>query len=291
MSSASPQWFDEQYNNRARVPDSASIMARWTEASALSRELSPQAKLDLAYGAAPSERLDLFPAQVDQPAPVLVFLHGGYWRALDKSDHSFIAPVFSDEGALVIVPNYALCPAVSIEHIALQLCQALAWTWRHVADYGGDPNRIILVGHSAGGHLAAMLACCDWKAVARDLPRHLVKGVLSISGLHDLAPIRRTPFLQADLGLDARAVRRLSPVHFPAPQAPIYCVVGAQESEEFRRQNQLLRQAWGESVVPHCEELPGLNHFDILRDLVDPQGRSHQLTRKLLDLRWYSALL
>lgn len=291
MAGPTPQWFDAQYNNRARVPESTQILARWSEASRLSREQFARARLDLAYGEAPSERLDLFPAQVEQPAPVLVFLHGGYWRALDKADHSFLAPVFCDEGALVVVPNYALCPAVSIEHIALQLSQALAWVWRHAADHGGDPNRIVLAGHSAGGHLAAMLACCDWKAVGRDLPRHLVKGVLSISGLHDLAPIRRTPFLQTDLRLDAQAVRRLSPVNFPAPEAPIYCVVGAQESEELRRQNRLLRQAWGETVVPHCEELPGLNHFDILHDLADPEGRSHRLARKLLELRWYSGLL
>jgi arylformamidase len=291
MAAAPPAWFDAQYNNRARVPESSAIMARWSEASRLVREQSPEAQLDLAYGAEPAERLDLFPAATAQAAPVLVFIHGGYWRALDKADQSFLAPVFCDEGALVIVPNYGLCPGVSMEHIPLQLTRMLAWVWRHVADFGGDPNQIVLAGHSAGGHLAAMLACCDWKAVAPDLPRQLVKGVLSISGLHDLDPIRRAPFLQGDLRLDARAVRRLSPVHFPAPDAPVYCVVGAAESEELRRQNGLLRRAWGAEHVPHCEELAGLNHFDILHDLADPEGRSHRLARKLLDLRWYSGLL
>jgi arylformamidase len=163
--------------------------------------------------------------------------------------------------------------------------------WRHAADHGGDPNRIVLVGHSAGGHLASMLSCCDWKAVAPDLPRHLVKGVLSISGVHDLAPLRQTPFLQGDLKLDAESVRRLSPVHFPAPDTPLYAICGSEESEEFRRQNRLIRQAWGRRAVPICEEIAGCHHFDILHDLADPQGRSHQLARKLLDLRWYSALL
>lgn len=293
MADHAPEWFDTQYDNRARVADSAQILERWTRAAQLSREKSA-CRLDLAYGPHASERLDLFPAQTEHSAlaPVLVFIHGGYWRALDKADHSFLAPVFTDEGAMVVIPNYALCPSVSMEHIPLQLVQALAWVWRHAAEHGGDPNQIVLVGHSAGGHLAAMLACCDWKAVAPDLPRHLVKGVLSISGLHDLEPLRQAPSLQRDLRLDADAVRRLSPVNFPAPdETPVYCVVGAKESEEFKRQNGLLRQAWGARSVPVCEEVPGLDHFSILHDLANPEGRSHQLARKLLELRWYSGLL
>ncbi|MCU7369708.1 alpha/beta hydrolase [Paucibacter sp. O1-1] len=293
MADHAPEWFDTQYDNRARVADSAQILERWTRAAQLSREKSA-CRLDLAYGPHASERLDLFPAQTEHSAlaPVLVFIHGGYWRALDKADHSFLAPVFTDEGAMVVIPNYALCPGVSMEHIPLQLVQALAWVWRHAAEHGGDPNQIVLVGHSAGGHLAAMLACCDWKAVAPDLPRHLVKGVLSISGLHDLEPLRQAPSFQRDLRLDADAVRRLSPVNFPAPdETPVYCVVGAKESEEFKRQNGLLRQAWGARSVPVCEEVPGLDHFSILHDLANPEGRSHQLARKLLELRWYSGLL
>ncbi|MBA4341435.1 MAG: esterase [Methylibium sp.] len=288
----SPEWFDAQYNNRARVPDAARMLERWAEASAFSRERLA-CRLDLPYGSGPMERLDVFEAQTEHSvrSPVLVFIHGGYWRALDKSDQSFVAPVFADEGAMVVIPNYSLCPGVGMERIPLQLTQALAWVWRHAADFGGDPNQIVVAGHSAGGHLAAMLACCDWKTVGHDLPRQLVKGVLSISGLHDLGPIARTPFLQADLKLNADAVKRLSPVNFPPPDAPVYAVVGGQESEEFKRQAQLLRQAWGERTVALCEEVPGFNHFSILNDLADPQGRSHQLARKLLDLRWYSALL
>ncbi|MEJ6007495.1 alpha/beta hydrolase [Paucibacter sp. AS339] len=285
----SPAWFDAQYNNRLRVSNSAELLDRWARASQLVRE-KMFCKLNLAYGEGPMERLDLFPTDVPK-APILVFLHGGYWRALDKSDCSFLASAFSDEGAMVIVPNYSLCPEVGIDRIAMQLVQALAWVWRNAADHGGDPNRIVLAGHSAGGHLATMLNCCDWKSVAPDLPHHLVKGVLSISGVHDLAPMRQTPFLQADLKLDAEAVKRLSPVNFPAPDAPVYAIVGGDESDEFKRQTQLLRQAWGQRAVPVCEEVPGFNHFDVLHDLADPEGRSHRLARKLLKLRWYSALL
>lgn len=289
MSSRSPAWFDAQYNNRARVADSAVLLDRWARASRMVREQSA-CVLDLPYGEGAMERLDVFPTDVPK-APVLVFIHGGWWRSLDKSDHSFIASALCDEGAMVVVPNYSLCPTVAMERIPLQLTQALAWVWRHAAEYGGDPNRIVLVGHSAGGHLSAMLSCCDWKSVAPDLPRHLVKGVMSVSGVHDLTPIRQVPFLQSDLRLDADAVRRLSPIHFPAPQTPLYAIVGGAESEEFRRQNRLIRQAWGARAVPICEEMAGCNHFDILHDLVDPEARAHHLLRRLLELRWYSGLI
>ena len=288
MAKRSADWFNTQYNNRARVADAAALLGRWAQASALVREQTP-CVLDIPYGAGALETLDVFTTDVAK-APILVFIHGGYWRSFDKADHSFLASAFTDAGVMVVMPNYSLCPTVAMERIPLQLVQALAWLWRHAADHGGDPNRIVLVGHSAGGHLAAMLNCCDWKAVAADLPRHLVKGAMSISGVHDLAPLRQTPIVQCDLALDALSVRRLSPIHFPAPDAPTYALVGGAESEEFRRQTRLLRQAWGRRAVPVCEELPGRNHFDILHDLADPQGRSHQLARKLLDLRWFSAL-
>ncbi|MFG6490357.1 alpha/beta hydrolase [Roseateles sp. BYS78W] len=288
-------WFEAQYDNRKRVADSAEVLKRWAEASALVRRHA-NCRLDLRYGADPGQTLDVFtpdPAFAGGFAPVLVLIHGGWWRSLDKSDYSFLAASFTDEGALVVVPNYDLCPDVRIEHIAMQLTEAVAWAWRHAAEHGGDPSRIVLLGHSAGGHLATMLSCCDWKRVARDLPRRLVQGTMSVSGVHDLAPLLRVPFLQNDLRLDAAAVRRLSPVHFPAPAVPqtLFALAGAQESEEFRRQNRLIRDAWGARAVPVCEELPGCNHYTVLHDLADPQGRAHQLARQLLGLRWYSGLL
>ena len=290
-----PAWFEAQYNNRARVTDSAHILARWAEASALVRETS-RCSLDLRYGPDPKQTLDVFApdeAFAGGFAPVLVVIHGGWWRSLDKADYSFLAASFADEGAVVIVPNYDLCPDVSIERIAMQLTEAVAWAWRHAAEHGGDPSRIVLAGHSAGGHLAAMLSCCDWKRVGRDLPRRLVQAAMSVSGVHDLAPVCRVPFLQDDLKLDAAGARRLSPIHFPPPATPqtLIAVAGADESDEFRRQNRLIRAAWGPRAVPVCEEVPGCNHFTVLHDLADPQGRSHQLARHLLGLRWYSGLL
>lgn len=283
MSRNDPAWLNAQYDNRARVADHGRHLARWPEASALARARS-DCRLDLRYGDGPSETLDLFlPARPG--APVLVYLHGGYWRALDKSDFSFVAPAFTQTGALVAVPNYALCPAVSIEDITWQMVRALQWLFQHAAQYDGDPQRIAVVGHSAGGHLAAMMLSCRWKQVDEALPAQLVSGAMSISGLFDLEPLRHTPFLQGDLKLTPASVRRLSPAFFPRPKARLYAVVGAAESDEFLRQNQLIRDVWGPTAVPVCETVPGCNHFDVLESLVEPGGRLHDLALRLLGLR------
>lgn len=283
MSGFDPQWLDAQYNNRARIPDHADIFTRWREASSLTRERSPQARLHQAYGDGADERLDIFPAA--QPgAPVLVFIHGGYWRSLSKDDHSFVAPALVQFGASVVVPEYSLCPKVGIEEIALQMARALAWVYRHAAEWGGDPKRIVVAGHSAGGHLAAMLLCCRWRELGLDLPPNLVHGALSISGLFDLEPLRITPFLKDDLRLTPASVKRLSPAFFPRPKRPLMAVVGVEESEEFLRQNLLIRHQWGPSAVPVCETLPYCHHLNILNGLADSGSRLHHLALRLLGL-------
>ena len=278
-----PAWLDAQYNNRTRIPEHPQIFERWRRESAHSRERS-DCRLDLPYGAAASEKLDVFPA-TREGSPVLVFIHGGWWRAFSKSDHSFIAPSFVEDGAMVVLPDYALCPAVTIDHIALQMTRALAWTWHNAARYGGDARRIVVAGHSAGGHLATMLLCCDWSQVDPALPARPVQGALSISGLYDLEPLRQTAFLNVDLRLTPASAARLSPALFAAPKGPLHAVAGALESEEFQRQTALIRAAWGEATVPVCETIPGLHHLGVLHDLADPAGRSHRLALQLLGLR------
>ncbi|WP_309682143.1 alpha/beta hydrolase [Polaromonas sp.] len=278
-----PQWLDRMYNNRALVPEHARHFARWDEDSRRARERLP-CQLDLAYGEGAGETLDLFPSP--RPgAPVLVFIHGGYWRALDKAGHSFVAPAFTAAGSCVVVPNYALAPAVSIPQITLQMVKALAWVWRQIALHGGDPARITVVGHSAGGQLAAMLLNCDWRAFGGDLPPDLVKNALSISGLYDLEPIRQTPFLKESLKLTPAQVLQASPALLPRPrQGTLYSVVGASESDEYLRQNLLIQQVWGDKTVPVCESQLGLNHFSVLEALVDPAHRLHRLALDLLGL-------
>jgi arylformamidase len=284
-----PAWAEAQYNNRAHVPDHAAILERWTAASALARAES-RCLLDLAYGDGAGETLDLFlPAASAPPAPaagapVLVFVHGGYWRALDKADHSFVAPAFTHAGALVVVPNYALAPAVTVEHITLQVARTVAWAWRNARAHGGDPTRLVVAGHSAGGHAATMMLCCRWPELAPDLPARLVTRALSISGLYDLEPLRHAAFLQADLRLTPASVARLSPAFFARPRGTLNAAVGADETDEFRRQNQLIRDVWGPTAVPVCEQVPGTNHFTVLHDLADPAGRTHAMARRLLAL-------
>jgi arylformamidase len=281
-------WHDRMYNNRALVPDFADHFAHWMNASAQARQ-ALRCTLDLPYGDGPKETLDIFPAQ-KKDAPVVVFIHGGYWRSLDKADHSFVAPALQGMGACVVVVNYDLCPGtethpVAIPDIALQMSRALAWVWRHIGEHGGDRSNISVIGHSAGGHLAAMLLACDWKKVGRDLPVGLVRKTMSISGLYDLEPIRKTPFVQADLRVTPAHVRMASPAKWQRPtKGVLYTVVGGDESPEFLRHNRLIQQVWGPKTVPVCEDLPGLNHFSVVTDLARSGSRLHALAKALIEL-------
>lgn len=275
-----PSWLDRMYNNRDLVPDYAEHLRDWAARSAQAMRGGSRS-LDVRYGGGPNEHLDVYRA-AREGAPVMVFIHGGYWRSLDKKDHAFVAPPFTREGVCVVVPNYALCPAVTVPDIVMQMVRALAWTWRHIAEYGGDPRRIHVAGHSAGGHLAAMMASCIWPVFDARLPDDLVKGALSISGLHDLEPIMHTTFLQPTLKLTRQHALQASPARLPPPpKGQLLSVVGELESEEFHRQAKLIQSAWGHDRVPVCEAIPGRNHFSVLEAFVEPGNRLHQLGLEL----------
>jgi arylformamidase len=203
------QWLERMYNNRQRVPDHGDYFARWAAESALVRRSLP-CQLDVRYGDGAGETLDAFAAERPR-SPIVVFIHGGYWKAMDKSQHSFVVPALRDLGAAVVVPNYALAPKVGIPDITLQMVRAVAWSWRHARTLGGDARRIVVMGHSAGGQLAAMMLACAWNRFEPALPPRLVRAALGISGLYDLQPLLHTPSLQEVLRLTPRQVQAASP--------------------------------------------------------------------------------
>lgn len=278
-------WHDAQYNNRGRIPEHPQILQGWAERSAAARA-ALNGVLDLRYGEGEREALDLFlPRRGPRGgAPVLVWIHGGYWRALDKQAQSFVAEPFVEAGALVAMPGYALCPAVTVEHIVLQVVRALAWLHANVARYGGDPRRVVVAGHSAGGQLAAMMLCCRWLQVDARLSASWLRGGLALSGVFDLEPLRHAPFLAADLGLDIAAARRLSPLRLPPPALPLHAFVGADESPAFIAQSRRLARAWGPQAVPVCATVAGRHHMGIVDEMVTPGSAVQRSALQLLGL-------
>ena len=262
------EFCDREYNARAMIPDHPAIFARWARVAQDVRAHA-HARLDLAYGSSPKQSLDVFPA-AHADAPLFVFVHGGYWRSLDKSDFSWIAPPFVERGVAVAMLNYDLLPAVSVHTIVLQVLRALEWLWRESETLGFDPSRIVVGGHSAGGHLAAMSACALWPQWDPDLPADLVAGVVSVSGLYDLEPLRHTTFLGPDLALDEAGAFRASPAWMtPATGAPVVTAAGGLESESFKAQSALLAQRWPRNVIADIP-MPGRNHLTVVDALAEP---------------------
>jgi arylformamidase len=268
-----------QYNNRELVPEHPQFFARWAESSARARKLN--AHLDLRYGEMPGETLDLFPA-LRGDGRCLMFIHGGYWRSLDKKDFSFVAPAWVDAGVSVAVVNYDLCPKVTIEEIVRQMLRASRWLWLNAARYSVDRDRLYVSGHSAGGHLTAMLMCAQWPAFEARLPKDLWKGGLAISGLYDLRPLAHVDFLQTDLRLDDASAMKVSPAFLPpATRAPVMTCVGGDESPEFLRQNRLLGECWGVALASDVP-MPGANHFSVCDALADPASPLFQAGLRLM---------
>ena len=279
MIALTPQAAERGYNNRAAVPDHPRWLARCAELSAAAMaSLAP--RRDVRYGPNPKETLDLFlPAT---PARgTLAFIHGGYWRTLDKADFAFVATPFVAQGYAVANINYDLCPAVTLATIVDECRRAVAWLARE-GSRNGAPAPLVLAGHSAGGHLVAMMYATDW--AARGLAAAPFVGGVTLSGVHDLSPLVLFTH-NADLRLDDAEAARVSPVnHAPSVDAPLVVAVGANETSEFIRQSALLWKAWPSTHPAAMREFLAIrerHHFNVVLDYTDAESALAKATTAL----------
>jgi arylformamidase len=274
-----PEFVERGYNNRAAVPDHPRWIENYLVLSKAARDRHRHV-LDLRYGPGPKETLDLF-LPPDPPRGTFVFIHGGYWRAFDKSDFQFVAGPMVDSGMAVVLANYDLCPAVSIARIVDQCRRMMVWLAREGPRHGAAADNVVVCGHSAGGHLTAMMFATDWEQLG--LAREPFVAGVTLSGVHDLKPLVMAS-MNADLRLTNAEAARVSPVnHVSLSPAPLLVAVGGAETSEFIRQSQLMWEAWPDNALPAAGPLiiAGKHHFDVVVDYADPES---ELTRATLAL-------
>ena len=254
--------YEVEYNNRARVPENPALMAGWARDAAAYRGLhKPRA---ISYGSGARNSIDFFAG--DGQGPIVVFIHGGYWQALDGSSSSHCARGLNAHGIDVAVPSYDLCPQVSVDAIIDEMRAAM----RELARLG---RPLVVSGHSAGGHLAACMLATEWASIDASLPRQLVTAVYSISGLFDLVPLVGTTVNKA-LQLDPASARAASPLFWPPPgHGSLDAMVGGDESAEYHRQSRVMAERWGAAGLPtRYGTIPGANHFTAIAPLADPDS-------------------
>ena len=265
---ASQAEIDAQYNAGAAVPDSAERLRRHAELSAEARARL-RCMRGIAYGATLAETLDVFPAERPD-APVFVFIHGGYWRRFAAADYHLVALGLVPLGITTVAVDYALCPQVTIDEIVRQCRAAVAWTLGRIGEHGGDPTRVAVGGHSAGGHLSAMCLGTHWDE-DYGLGRDPLAAAVLVSGIYDIEPLRYS-YLQPSIQIDDGIARRNSPMFDVRPCAtPVLVTWGADESAEFARQSTGFHDAW-QAAGNRSELLPqaGANHFSAVDGFADP---------------------
>lgn len=281
-----PDWFDAQYNLRAGRPDyEETVIPGWASDSAAARA-SLDCTLDVRYGDGEKQKLDVFRC-ADPSAPTLFYVHGGYWQRGDKSIYSFLAPPFVAAGVNVVIVGYDLCPSVTITRISEEIREALAHIWRNASDLGINRDRLCVMGHSAGGHITQMMMATDWPTYADDLPADLVKAGIPVSPLSYLEPVRLTEALNAGIRMNAAEADAESPMtnHPPVTDAPQLVVVGGVETDEFHRQARMYVETFATSARQiDLYIVPGVDHFDELNVLADPQSPFFSKTCAMLGL-------
>ena len=268
---------EAEYNNRTLVPEHPAIFERWRRASATLRETTP-CSLDVSYGAAPLQNLDIFHAT--NPRGTVIFIHGGYWRNLDKADFSFVARPFIDADLSVVMINYRLCPSVSISDAVDDCRDALAWILINGSAHDLPVERIALTGHSAGGHLVSMLYATEWDA--RQCNGACIIGGMALSGLYDLEPLLQCS-MNVDLKLDHHAAHAVSPIKLQSTLAvPLHLAVGADESNAFISQSRQLSAAWPQ-ICDTPEIVETANHFTVVDLFAQPTHQTCQRVLRLFD--------
>jgi arylformamidase len=263
------QTLDQEYNPRSQVPEFASYFSRW-RIMAMDARASLDGQLDMSFGSSPHETLDFFPA-ASRRAPLMMFIHGGYWRSFDKGDFSWIATPYIKAGISVAVLNYGLAPDTPLPQIVEQIRHACIWTYKNCETLGIDPSRMFCAGHSAGGHLTAMMLATDWPAVQHGLPTRLLAGAITVSGLFDLEPLTRAEFLRRDLALDANGARLMSPCYLRLyNDTSLLRALGELESLEFHRQSILVAERWPAICGRPLIDVPGCNHLSVCDALALP---------------------
>ena len=270
---------DLQYNNRFHVPDFEKSLQLWETQSRLT-EKKYRSEYGIPYGNEPRECLDIFPSS-KPGSKTLVFIHGGYWQKFDKNSFHFIAGAFAEYDITVVIINYPLMPAVSMDQVVASCRNAIDWVYKNIEQFNGDPYQIYIAGHSAGAHLAVMLMTAE---EAESSPS-FIKGIFGFSGLYDLIPVQLSNINDV-LKMDKETAIRNSPALMaPTKICPLQILVGGAETNEFLDQSRELYKNWKDKI-PSIEllEIPGLNHFTILDSIIDKQSALHQVIIKLMKL-------
>lgn len=265
---------NHQYNNRELVPGYAAYLDDWEKRSQLVLNSTSTSFRNIAYGELSAEKLDIYPAKKGG-VPTLIFIHGGYWQSMEKERFQFVAEAFLPYDMNVVILTYPLGPEHTMKQIVHSIRNALSWINSNMADYNGDPARLYLSGHSAGGHLSTMMMTHEFGP-----PEVRFKGIIALSGLYDLVPIQRS-HVNEKLNMDDTLAKALSPVLLhPKENCPLILAVGGDESEEYHCQTRDLENAWSSSVDVQRWILPGINHFSILSKFADTTSGFHQMVVK-----------